>query len=131
MPDAPDNSSPSVYASDLPSVDPERMEMLRELCQDADPDMLREMLASWATEAARHLDEARIAMANSDHATFKAAAHAIKGSCSNMGIVRLSELGRLLEHQSAAPAIAAAIVEEMTTEFHRTQRLLAEIVAQS
>ena len=131
MPDTPDNSSPSVYASDLPSVDPERMEMLRELCQDADPDMLREMLASWETEAARNLANAHAAVASADLTTLKAAAHAIKGSCANMGIVRLSELGHLLEHQSEAPAIAAAIVEEMTTEFHRTQRLLAEIVAQS
>jgi HPt (histidine-containing phosphotransfer) domain-containing protein len=103
------------------------MEMLRELCLDAGQDLLREMLSSWETEAARHLAAAREAMATDDAQALKASAHSIKGSCSNMGIVRLAELGRQLEHQIEAPTIAAELLAQMETEFHRTQGLLAEV----
>ena len=105
--------------------------MLRELCADAGPDMLREMLNSWETEAARHLAEAQTAIISSDHATLKAAAHAIKGSCSNMGIVRLAELGRLLEEHLQSAAIATELLAEMTAEFQRARSQLIEITAQA
>ncbi len=119
--------APSRHASDLPSLDPERMEMLRELCLDAGQELLRDMLGSWETEAAKHLANAQKAMANADAQALKTAAHALKGSCGNMGIVRLAELGRQLEHQIETPAEATAILAEMQEEFGRARGELAKI----
>ena len=131
MPPPPDSPQPSPSAPELPSIDPERLAMLRELCLDTGPDLLREMFASWENDASRHLAEARTAMANTDLQTLKAAAHAIKGSCSNMGITRLSEMGRQLEHQIDAPTLAAALLVQMEAEFLRTRSLLAAVTAES
>ncbi|MBK8478927.1 MAG: Hpt domain-containing protein [Opitutaceae bacterium] len=122
---------PSPYAPDLPSLDPERVEMLRELCLDAGPDALHEMLGSWESEAARHLAEAQAALAKADLPALKASAHSIKGSCSNMGIVRLSELGRQLEHHSADPSISSELLTQMGAEFERAKGLLSELTAQT
>ncbi len=119
--------TPSRHAPDLPSLDPERMEMLRELCLDAGQELLRDMLGSWESEAAKHLAKAQQAMSEADAQGLKTAAHALKGSCGNMGIVRLAELGRQLEHQIEIPAEATAILAEMKEEFERAREELAKI----
>jgi HPt (histidine-containing phosphotransfer) domain-containing protein len=131
MAQPPDSPQPSPSSPELPSIDPERMAMLRELCQDTDPGLLLEMLTSWENDASRHLAEARSALANADPQTLKAAAHAIKGSCSNMGVVRLSEMGRQLEFHCDAPPLAAALLKQMEAEFLRTRGLLAAVTAES
>lgn len=127
MSPTPDSPSPLKHAADLPSLDAERMDMLRELCLDAGQDLLRDMLGSWESEAARHLANAQQAMTAANQPALKAAAHAIKGSCGNMGIVRLAELGRQLEHQVEVPAEAQAILDEMVAEFNAAREKLAQI----
>ncbi len=129
MSTTPDSTTPPKHATDLPTLDAERMEMLRELCLDAGQDMLRDMFGSWETEAAKHLANAERAMAAADHPALKAAAHALKGGCGNMGIVRLAELGRQLEHRAEIPEEAQALIEEMKQEFDHTRGELAKIVA--
>jgi HPt (histidine-containing phosphotransfer) domain-containing protein len=124
---APDSHFPLRHAAELPSLDAERMEMLRELCLDAGQDMLRDMLGSWEREAARHLANAQKAMVDADAEGLKHAAHALKGSCGNMGIVRLAELGRQLEMQVAAPAEATVLLTEMQQEFALAREQLAKI----
>lgn len=123
----PDSSPLPRHAADLPSLDAERMEMLRELCLDAGQDMLRDMLGSWEREAARHLANAQQAMATADAQSLKTAAHALKGSCGNMGIVRLAELGRQLEQQVEVPAEASILLAEMREEFEHAREELAKI----
>ncbi len=125
----PETPPPPRHAADLPSIDPERMEMLRELCLDAGPDMLHEMLGSWETEASRYLTTAEKSMATGDTQALKVAAHALKGSCGNMGIVRLAELGRQLESQASAPTEAAALLVEMHDEFSHAREMLAKIAS--
>ncbi len=127
MSPTPDFPSPLKHAADLPSLDAERMDMLRELCLDAGQDLLRDMLGSWENEASRHLANAQKAMADSNAQALKTAAHALKGSCGNMGIVRLAELGRQLEHQVEVPAEAKALLDEMVAEFNAAREKLAKI----
>lgn len=127
MNSTPDSPTPPKHAADLPSLDAERMDMLRELCLDAGQDLLRDMLDSWESEAAKHLAKAERAMAEADPEALKVAAHALKGSCGNMGIVRLAELGRQLEHQAALPDEAKALLAEMKAEFDHAKDELAKI----
>ncbi len=122
-----DTPSTPKHAAELPSLDAERMDMLRELCIDAGQDMLRDMLGSWENEALRHIANARKAMDAADRQALKVAAHALKGSCGNMGIVRLAELGRQLEHQAEVPAEASVLLVEMQEEFERAREQLAKI----
>lgn len=119
----------STYAADFPTLDAERMDMLRELCTDAGPEMLHEMLGSWETEAKRYLATAQSALAAADSKLLKTTAHSLKGSCGNMGIVRLAELSRLLEGQSAAPAEAAALLAAMEAELALAHDQLLKLAA--
>jgi HPt (histidine-containing phosphotransfer) domain-containing protein len=119
----------STYAADFPTLDAERVEMLRELCTDAGPEMLHEMLGSWETEAKRYLTTARSALAAADAVLLKTTAHSLKGSCANMGIVRLAELSRLLEGQSVAPVEAAALLSEMDAELALAHDKLSGLTA--
>jgi|GEM_PF-1765821 len=117
----------SNYASDHPTLDAERVDMLRDLCSDTGPEVLREMIDSWETEARRYLATAREALSAAEHQKLKTTAHSLKGSCGNMGIVRLAELSRLLEGVVAVPAEAAALLSEMEEELLRASEQLAKI----
>lgn len=101
--------------------------MLRELCLDAGDDVLTEIVGSWESEATRHLSAAKEGMKEGDANKVKASAHALKGSCGNMGVARMAELGRQLEAQVTQPAEASAILTEMQAEFDRARALLAKI----
>ena len=119
----------STYAADFPTLDAERMDMLRDLCSDAGPEMLHEMLGSWETEAKHYLATARSALAAADSTLLKTTAHSLKGSCGNMGIVRLAELSRLLEGLSATPAEAAILLSEMAAELELAHSQLQKLAA--
>ena len=106
-----------------------RLEELRELCTEAGPEVLREMFSSWEDDTLRHLDGVRQALAAADRQALKAAAHALKGSCANLGIVRLSELGRLLEREIELPAEGEALLAEMQAEFDCARAQIAEASA--
>ena len=127
MPPPPVPSPSSRHAQGLPSLDPERMDVLRELCVDAGPEVLREMFGSWETEAAKHLAGARQSLAAADTQAVKVAAHALKGSCANIGVVRLAELGRLLESQASVATEASILLAEMQEEFERAREQLARV----
>lgn len=116
-------------ASDLPTLDAERMDMLRELCTDAGPEMLHEMIDSWGNEAARHLADARRNLAAADAQALRIVAHTLKGSCANMGIVRLAELSRRLEGEAGTPVEASARLDEMQAEYDQARTLLSQISA--
>ncbi len=111
----------------LPTLDPERVAMLHELCVDAGPGVLQEIVESWQTEASRHLAGAEQAMQAADVPQTKAAAHALKGSCGNMGVARLAELGRQLELKAHLPEEAPLVLAEMRAEFDRARQQLAQL----
>lgn len=117
----------SNYASDQPTLDAERVDMLRDLCNDSGPELLREMIGSWETEARRYLVVAHDALSAAEPQKLKTTAHSLKGSCGNMGIVRLAELSRLLEGVAAVPVEAAALLSEMEEELQRASAQLAKI----
>ncbi|MFT3828942.1 MAG: Hpt domain-containing protein [Opitutaceae bacterium] len=121
------SSAVSHLAPDVPSLDPERVAMLRELCLDAGDDVMQEIVGSWQTEAIRHMDAAERSLLAADAPKAKAAAHALKGSCANMGVARLAELARLLEIKVGAPGEAMAIVAAMQAEFARARAELAKL----
>jgi len=116
---------PLQFIPDVPSVDLERLDMLRDLCSETDPALLGEMLEAWEEEAARRLADARTALATDDACRLKTAAHALKGSCSNIGVMRLSELSRRLERELNSTPFAAELLAAMDSEFRHVQELLA------
>ncbi|ACO79584.1 histidine-containing phosphotransfer protein [Azotobacter vinelandii CA] len=77
-------------------LDPSVQALLREVMEDEYPLLLDTFLSD--SEARLHaLRQAHDAR---DAEALRRAAHSFKGSCSNMGAPRLTELCRLLEHQA-------------------------------
>lgn len=113
----PDRRTPPDLCPQTPSLDPERIEMLHELCVDAGPEVFLEVLGSWEMEATKGLAAAEIALRGANAPALKAAAHALKGCCANMGVSRLAELSRALEGAAAEPATAAPLLRAMQSEY--------------
>lgn len=113
-----------------PTLDRERIAMLRDLCVDADPTMLTEMLEAWSRESAQRLVAMQAAVAASDANALHHAAHALKGSCANLGVARLSEMSRLMEKHPDTAGIEDSI-RELAAEFERAnQQLVTELQTQ-
>lgn len=118
---------PAFAAVNQPTLDLERITMLRELCLESDPSMLTEMFESWTKESAERLVAIRAAVAAADAAALKSAAHALKGSCANLGVAKLAEMSRLVE-KNAAAADASSVVDDLKSEFDRaTAQLSVEL----
>lgn len=113
----------------LPRLDPERIALLRDLCSDAGPTALREMTDSWDTEVGRHIAKIRESQVAGDSPALKASAHALKGTCGNLGVARLAELGRLIELETANSAAAAALLPVLESEYEQARRELATVSA--
>lgn len=113
-----------------PTLDLERIAMLRDLCVDADPSMLTEMLGAWSRESLERLNALRSAVTTRDANAVRNAAHALKGSCANLGVPRLSEMSRLLEKTPEVSDLAE-VIHELAAEFERAnQQLSAELQGQ-
>ena len=74
--------------------------------------------------ASEHLEQARSALSAADTGALKTTAHSLKGSCGNMGIVRLAELSRLLVAASGTSAEAVEILKSRFPEVEITPRSL-------
>lgn len=118
----------AISAVNQPTLDLERIAMLRELCAEADPTMLAEMFTSWTRESAERLAAMQTAIVRSDAGALKSAAHALKGSCANLGVTRLAEMSRLVEKNSAATDLGE-VVPDLAAEFSRaTAQLETELL---
>ncbi len=96
--DTASDESESNVTSLLPLFDREKFDELREALGD---DGLQEALGYVPTEAAKSLAEIKNSIAAGDLETAQRAAHSIKGMASNFGALRLQNVAREIETESA------------------------------
>jgi len=109
-------------------LDPERLAMLRDL-DDGDGTLLATLAEEFVAEVGRQLDALRSGIAEGDPQVVERAAHSIKGSSSNLGAARLSEIAAHLEGLGRARALERAgdTLAEIETEFDRVRVALAAL----
>ena len=106
------SSAGAVNDAESVLMDWSRLEQFREFDDEA-LSMTREVIALFTSEMPQRIDDIRLALTASDSALLSRAAHALKGSASNVGAQVLSQVCGVLEQsclQGQWPADAAAQV---------------------
>jgi HPt (histidine-containing phosphotransfer) domain-containing protein len=99
---------------------------LRELQEDGEPDILNELIELFLTEVPPQLVGLREAVEAGDAHSVERIAHTLKGSCGNMGAVRMAALCAELEKvgSSGERRRAPELVERLEAEFDRAHQAL-------
>lgn len=118
-------------ANPLPSVDSSVIEGLRDLQQEGEPDILAEFVELFLDDTPVRLKALRAAVEEGDERSVERTAHALKGSCENMGVARMAALCNKLQEivRSGSLAWAPQLLDRLEAEFHRAGHELGENVA--
>ena len=107
-------------------MDWSRLEQFKEF-DDEERSMTREVIALFASDAPNRMADIRAALAASDSAELSRAAHALKGSASNVGAEALSDACFVLEQsclQGQWPADAGQQVARLCELAEQTRHAL-------
>jgi CheY-like chemotaxis protein/HPt (histidine-containing phosphotransfer) domain-containing protein len=109
-----------------PEHDADMISALKALTRGGGNDLLSEMVDLFIKDAAERLDALRSALVNEDGKSFYIAAHALKGSCGNLGAKRMAALCDYLEEQGRAGRVRglAPLVATLEEEFANVRRAL-------
>lgn len=92
-----------------PRIDPQKIEELKELIDDDDPDFFIELLKDYMNNSEENLKAIRYAIQAKDTATVVKTAHILKGASSNIGAVNMTELSKQLEHLGREEILEGAV----------------------
>ncbi len=90
-------------------IDPKKIEELKELVDEDDPDFLIELLDEYMNTSEVNLKAIRYAIQAKDTATVVKTAHILKGASSNIGAVNMTELSKQLQHLGRAETLEGAV----------------------
>ncbi len=105
------------------SVDQSVLEGLRELQEEGEPDILEELVEMFLKDASSQLETLKEATEKGDAQIIEHIAHTLKGSCANMGAVRMEALCSELEDigRSGNLVAAPARISRLEEEFGRVR----------
>lgn len=105
------------------SVDPERIATLRQLEEASGKTIVDSLVQMYLTDTPLRMNELRRALRLRDEQALHLTAHTLKGSSSNLGIMKFAEISALLEN---APLTAApSFIEKMEKEFEKVSEILS------
>lgn len=109
----------------VPAIDPDRVQLLREL----GPGLLPDAVAAFREEAGRALGVLDEALARNDSSALRAAAHKLAGAAGSIGAVRAAALSKQLEQLGGSePALlepaGRPVYEELRAELARAENEL-------
>ena len=93
--------------------------------EEGEPDFVVELIDLYLTEAPRFFNSIREGIANHDWLTAKRAAHSLRGSSGNLGILQMALIAGALEHvANDQDASAAELLQGLEDEFTRVEEIL-------
>jgi len=100
-------------------IDPKKIEELKELVDEDDPDFLIELLEDYMDNSEENLKAIRYAIQAKDTVTVVRTAHTLKGASSNIGAVNMTELSDQLEHLGRGKTLEGAVelIDQLEVEF--------------
>ena len=100
-------------------IDPKKIEELKELVDEDDPDFLIELLEDYMDNSEENLKAIRYAIQAKDTVTVVTTAHSLKGASSNIGAVNMTELSDQLEHLGRGKTLEGAVelIDQLEGEF--------------
>jgi HPt (histidine-containing phosphotransfer) domain-containing protein len=92
-----------------------------------EPDLVIELIDLYQDEAARLVEVIRTGLQNSDWTSVKRAAHSLRGSSSNLGILQIALISDDLEHKQFADVAAAEpLFQSLEQELTRVNVILEQ-----
>ena len=94
-----------------------------------DEELMREVVNALVSDASQQIENLRGAVGRSDAKECRRLAHALRGSCGNVGAVALAALSSTIEQQAVAGDLGAcaASIEQMTGEVERLREQAGSI----
>jgi HPt (histidine-containing phosphotransfer) domain-containing protein len=113
-------------AGDADPLDRNVLAGLRDLQGEGEPDILKELGEMFLEDAPGQLEALRGAVSRGDAQSVLRVAHALRGSCGNMGAGRMSEISARLEDVGASNDLARApdLLSRLEAEFARVRPAL-------
>ena len=110
-------------AGDADPLDRNVLAGLRDLQGEGEPDILKELGEMFLEDAPGQLEALRGAVSRGDAQSVLRVAHALRGSCGNMGAGRMSEISARLEDVGASNDLARApdLLSRLEAEFARVR----------
>jgi HPt (histidine-containing phosphotransfer) domain-containing protein len=104
---------------------------LRDLQEEGEPDLVRQLIALFLAGTPPRLDALRAAAAGGAATALAREAHALKGSCASLGAHAMARLCEELEALDGPEdlARATATVDRLATEYDRVRAALSAAVA--
>ena len=115
----------SITNEAVQSVDLAILASFDEAQEEGEPDFVVELIDLYLGEAPRFFSSIREGLANHDWLSAKRAAHTLRGSSSNLGILQMTLLAGALEQLTATQdASAAELLQGLEDEFTRVVEIL-------
>ena len=93
--------------------------------EEGEPDFVVELIDLYLAEAPWFFSSIRDGLANDDWPSAKRAAHSLRGSSSNLGILQMASIADALEHlTSTQDASAKKLLQSLEDEFTRVEEIL-------
>ena len=115
----------SITNEAIQTVDLAILASFDEALEEGEPDFVVELIDLYLEEAPHFFNSIRDGLANDDWLSAKRAAHSLRGSSSNLGILQLALIADALEHlTSTQDASAADLLQGLEDEFTRVEEIL-------
>lgn len=110
---------------DIETVDLEVLAGFEEAQEEGEPDFVVELIDLYLIEAPRLFNVILEGLASDDWPSAKRAAHSLRGSSSNLGILPLAAIADNLEHSHPKNKVSARqLLHDLEDEFVRVERIL-------
>lgn len=115
----------SITKEAVQSVDLAILASFDEAQEEGEPDFVVELLDLYLEEAPRFFSSIREGLANHDWLSAKRAAHSLRGSSGNLGILQMALIAGALEQLAGnQDASAAELLHGLEEEFARVEEIL-------
>jgi PAS domain S-box-containing protein len=124
-------SSSIAETAEQPILNPDTIQMLRDISVGSKPPVIKELYDIFITHAMPQIEELATYTEAGDLAQVKSVAHALKGSCLNIGAARMGEVCRQIEHyamKDTLPPIPERI-EHLWVVYQETNEAFQDVLA--
>jgi len=115
-----------VTPAQLPTVDLAVLATYEEAQLEGEPDFVIELIDLYLEEVPRLFDSLHTAIQSNDLTTAKRAAHSLRGSSGNLGVLQMALIADELEHlANPCGSAATELLQSLESEFQRVKEILS------
>lgn len=115
----------SLTHTELAAVDLAVLASYEEAQIEGEPDFVVELIDLYLDEVPRLFDTIHTSIQNNDSTTAKRAAHSLRGSSANLGVLQIAAIADELEHlENPCGTSATQLLQSLENEFRRVKEIL-------